>query len=1186
RLLDGTYAAALTAAVILIGSLALSAYRMGEPVWEGGYHGYVLSEYPQNARNYLRWGYLATGFGPVMNPGDRRPPEGFAYRFSHGNVTALLISFSYHLFGVSEWSARLPVIALAALGAATTGLLALRLTRSRAMALVALAFAALTPLQTFYARLPGPHLLATTFALLAFYAYWRWFETGRRLWAVQIFLWLAIGAWTDWIAYFAIPALLLHFGLYRLRRRRAEWLFVAGLAIAPVLLFGSYVLWTWLLSAGGIEQLQERFLFRVGESDANIYSFTRAELISKVSASALRWLTVVPLALTGVWALRLVDSLARRRLPPAEGLVVALFVFGITHNLVFPNRVMIHDFIALWHLAPAVAIAAAIGLRAVAARAARRWRPLAALVVALALALFADQAYLQYRRAHAASNPDNAPTYFVGEVLHELVPGTGRYLAMNILLGYIERAAIDRAGEAVMDQESQRVLARDPRGYDAILVSHANPPPPAVVRELLARYPRHPVAGFSVFLTSGTAPGRPAFLSAAAPDHPQHVVFDGHIEFLGYDMEPVVTRASRQPDALARFLSRTPELLPSYATTTRLTLYWRKISERDEPFDLSVQLRPLVGQRVVLTTQYRGIEDLLPTTEWPVGQIVREEVEITIPPAAPDRRYGLWVGVNRGLLALEPHTSDLPVDAGNRVRVGVTEVRPAQAPRPAPATPTPERQLRMRFADGLELVGYSARSTAGGLVVETFWERHGGTGDYALTLELGQGTGPLPRMELDIPPPRLWIPGARYRATTMFPAYLPNADYQLIVEVTNEDGGVERAPIAPLAWCGARGLQAPLVAQGSPGDEPLGNVQVAPGAPLTLEFDLAAPHDVTLVVAWSGHAQHERIVLQASAVNPAWLTGSTHKAFATIEARRGAAGWAQLQLPRRLTQAGRNTITIGVPERALGGWRALAAVLIPPLEPVFADGPAPYQGWVELDTAHVFLDIPPAAPQEALRALPYTHLLDPYDRARGAPSCYDAETVAALGQETSATLEQVAWDTVSTADIATLQARSSLPLPASLRASLLRRIARREEAVFTSPSGAPIRFLGYSAHPVASAVSADATTEIELYFEPTAPISDDLVIWLHGTPLGSTPLSPQRREYGYENFDHRPSTPTSRWQPGQVYVSIYRLPAPPDAYRLQFGLLKPEPFEVLGGSRSLDLATDGAASGQGAPQSD
>jgi len=104
--------------LLILANMGLSGYRLNESAWEGYHHGFIFTEYPHNALNYVRFGYGATRLGLVMDYGMRPAGQtstspcdtavavagwdGRYYRVDHGFLTSLLISFSYRLFGVRD----------------------------------------------------------------------------------------------------------------------------------------------------------------------------------------------------------------------------------------------------------------------------------------------------------------------------------------------------------------------------------------------------------------------------------------------------------------------------------------------------------------------------------------------------------------------------------------------------------------------------------------------------------------------------------------------------------------------------------------------------------------------------------------------------------------------------------------------------------------------------------------------------------------------------------------------------------------------------------------------------------------------------------------------------------------------------------------------------------------------------
>lgn len=666
---------AATLVTVLLCCVALSGYRIGEPAWEAGYHGFVLSEYPHNAYNYLRFGYLETGFGPVMNNGAKIPPAGFVYRVSHGNVTALLISLSYRAFGVSEWSARLVPVALAVSIPVVIYALALRLTARRWWALLAFTLCALSPMLTFYARLPGPHNLAVAFSLMAFLTYWIWLEVGRGRWLAATFALLVVGVWTDWIAYFTFPALLFHYLLWGGARRRLA--VAVALALSPFLLFGTYVLWVWWLSPGSsIAELQKKILIRTGTESLGAEPFTNLELARIFLERSVYWLTLPVLVLTLIWLVILVRALLRRNISPAWGLVVALLLFGLLHNVVFRNRIYVHDFIGLYQLVPALAIAATLGLKELTQLAGRRTAPIAAAAIVVVVSAFVVQSIQGYVKAHENNGARYRAAYYAGTYLREIVPETGRYI--NTLEGSwpIVDSLVDRDYYNIRYDPSQTADGLvESQSFEGAIFKNTDKARLDVAEALIARYPRWEVAGYSIFQLRGQSPGASAvYADGRAPQFPTSIRFGEGIEFLGYDLERVVYRRDSQIGVLDRYLVGSPELLPRYRTTFRVATYWRRLTEQATDYSLVTSFLDETEQ-YTLERGHAGLTDLYPTSRWPTMQVIRDEFEIEVPSGYPEREYAMLIAVQEGGESLPPATSELPVDESSRVRIGSIELR-------------------------------------------------------------------------------------------------------------------------------------------------------------------------------------------------------------------------------------------------------------------------------------------------------------------------------------------------------------------------------------------------------------------------------------------------------------------------------------------------------------------------------
>ena len=217
----------LVLALILILVTVLSCYRIAEPAWDDthgkapldGFHGSILTEYGRIAQNYLKFGYLRTKFGQTTNYGWVEPLESFQYRFDHPALSPWLISVGFRLFGIHEWSARLVYVLSSLATLSLVFFLVCRLARGRT-ALFASLLLSLTPMYIYYGKMPDKHFLATLFSLLTFFFYYCWIETRKGGHYLGMYVSFVLGTLSDWVAYFVIPPILLHYIAYEHRKTR------------------------------------------------------------------------------------------------------------------------------------------------------------------------------------------------------------------------------------------------------------------------------------------------------------------------------------------------------------------------------------------------------------------------------------------------------------------------------------------------------------------------------------------------------------------------------------------------------------------------------------------------------------------------------------------------------------------------------------------------------------------------------------------------------------------------------------------------------------------------------------------------------------------------------------------------------------------------------------------------------
>ena len=200
-------------------SININKPFIGQHDWNGVVYG-------QQAKNFLRFGYLPLKFGATLATGDTLPGD---RKFSTHYTPALpiLISFSYRLFGISEWSTRL-VPAVASLASVFLVILLGRELISFRAGITAGVLMAVTPMFIYYGKNPVHEVVLLPFALLSFYSYLRW----RKIPLLSLTSAMLIG----WSGYYAAGLIAGH-GFLTGGKSRVRFLVLPALMIGVFLIF-------------------------------------------------------------------------------------------------------------------------------------------------------------------------------------------------------------------------------------------------------------------------------------------------------------------------------------------------------------------------------------------------------------------------------------------------------------------------------------------------------------------------------------------------------------------------------------------------------------------------------------------------------------------------------------------------------------------------------------------------------------------------------------------------------------------------------------------------------------------------------------------------------------------------------------------------------------------------------------
>ncbi|TEU12833.1 MAG: hypothetical protein E3J21_20120 [Anaerolineales bacterium] len=1126
----------LSFALILVLATVLSCYKIAEPAWDdthghrllNGHQGASLVEFSLIARNYLKFGYLRTKLGQVTDYG-RSEPQDFRYRIDNPPLLPLLISLSFRLFGVNEWSARLvPLLS-------STGLLFVvywlgHKLGGKRVALVASFIFALLPMQVYYGKMPAPHILSSFFSWLTFVFYLCWIERREPRYHIGIYPSFLLAALSGWIGYFVVPLILLHYLACEYKKSR-NLRFVFSFAIMPIVLFAVHLGWACLLEGReGFNKLFDLFLFRAlsGGASEGRFVFTMWDFYAAGYTRSGLFFTGTVCVLSTLWLTIWLVAPFWKRLSRWDMFIPALIVFGLSHNLVFRNLVYIHDFTMLFHFAPLFAITAALGTQFIVNKVlANKWMWTIPFILAVGYC-FGTQSDSALRQLHkVAILPD---IYLLGTKISEITDESTKVLS-SLGLDYRMGFYADRPWAVTTDLDTLvRLSQADSRYSLYVLDSASTEGIGRNLKEYLVRnYPVETFYGYSFFDLRDA--GSNTILQNPRIEHPADVTFDDKLMFLGYNAEEVVQK-KREPSWLEKYLKGHAELLPEHRTFFRITYFWRCLEEMEKDYTLVTQFDGHHGKTYRIDQSHQGVNGAYPTPMWRVGEVIREEYQVEVPADYPPIRYALWVGVRDGEERLEV-MSDVEADEENRVRLGEIEILPAERPSPLAAEPQPQNRVEVNINDELVLLGYdlSERNLQPGdqLRVTTYWQSLGKTErDYAIQVELRNG-GYKVREILDIAPTRLWEEGGYYQSSAVIAVnpHILGGTYSLNLGLERDDGTGMQASLASLDIPRQRRHIIRRLGKANYG----GSEIISPDEPLSLRFDLGEREALELVAGWTGKAGGEETRVEVYITNAYWRD----RYLGTWVMKSGDYRVTKRKIGKVLTAPGQNVIELRVPEvreRVHNvGWRGVVDRVFPDL---LQDPRTDYDGPIQIDFAQVS-----SRWEEDWD--------DYYDLAK-------VYTERGMIGEVARLYEEAVDKGVEPGQVDDLalfkEAYRALGEEGKV-GEIEERIAGHIAHKVNVNLGDKVEFLGHSLRG-----KEGDDQGISLFFRCLEGMEEDYTLWVHGEVEDESLLEGRRREARYAVFDHL--LPTSRWEAEEVYQDDDVKGLRPGRYHFTLGLWRPE----------------------------
>jgi 4-amino-4-deoxy-L-arabinose transferase-like glycosyltransferase len=324
------------------------------------HHGFITGQYSENARNYLKLGYLKTKLALTRNIGSfETGKEKFEVYVNRPIGLAILMSFIFYLFGIQEWSARLIQVIL---NFGTIILLYLLVKRhfSKKAAIFSSIFLVFSPMFFYMRNLVATESASIFFILVLIYIYLEWIKNRENRYLYYLLIAFSFSTFIDWTVYFIIPPLLIHFFLFEKKRmRNSKILLLIPLA---VLMFSIYVFHIWIAAGEeGLLKLKNIFLFRTNLSKESWeYNITLKGLFNRLLNDFNYFYTPMMLFLTSFFLIKFSFKLKQVKFKN-NSLLIMTFLFLLSYLFVFSNSYWIHDFLILI-LIPVIPIISALAV--------------------------------------------------------------------------------------------------------------------------------------------------------------------------------------------------------------------------------------------------------------------------------------------------------------------------------------------------------------------------------------------------------------------------------------------------------------------------------------------------------------------------------------------------------------------------------------------------------------------------------------------------------------------------------------------------------------------------------------------------------------------------------------------------------------------------------------------------------
>lgn len=326
--------------LLVLGIIALASFLLSININKPfiGQHDWNGVVYGQQAKNFYRYGLIPLKFGATMSTPDV-PAESRIFQIHYSPMLPILISFSYRLFGVSEWSTRLVPVVSSLASLVLVMLLGKDLISFRG-GIMAGVLMAVTPMFIYYGKNPVHEVVLLPFVLLSFYSYQRFRKTSKEGWWKILLLTSIAAMLIGWSGYYATGLIFLHGILYQ-SKGKMRFFQLPLITVALLAIFSFHAI---ILSPQAAGDLQNIFLARLGGTSVGLIDFLIKELRYSINL-----FTASLLFLSVIWFFCCFKH---------RSILFIIGIFGLAHVLIFRQAGYYHEYL-LFPLLPFIALASA-----------------------------------------------------------------------------------------------------------------------------------------------------------------------------------------------------------------------------------------------------------------------------------------------------------------------------------------------------------------------------------------------------------------------------------------------------------------------------------------------------------------------------------------------------------------------------------------------------------------------------------------------------------------------------------------------------------------------------------------------------------------------------------------------------------------------------------------------------------